>query len=213
MAKTIVTTSLAEPIAAHYGVQVVNLLTGFKYIGEYIGRLEAEGREGDFIFGFEESCGYLSGTYVRDKDGVNAALLICEMAACYKAQGISLEEKLEQLYEIYGYCLDTQRSYQFEGAAGAERMERIMEAFRESKGVIRGLETAGMVDYSQGVDGLPKSNVLKFLLKEGGTVILRPSGTEPKLKLYLSLSARNRQELALLEQRTAEAVERMMEGC
>ena len=213
MAKTIVTTSLAEPIAAHYGVQVVNLLTGFKYIGEYIGRLEAEGREGDFIFGFEESCGYLSGTYVRDKDGVNAALLICEMAACYKAQGISLEEKLEQLYEIYGYCLDTQRSYQFEGAAGAERMERIMEAFRESGGAIPGLETAGMVDYGQGVDGLPKSNVLKFLLKEGGTVILRPSGTEPKLKLYLSLSARNRQELALLEQRTAEAVERMMEGC
>ena len=174
MAKTIVTTSLAEPIAAHYGVQVVNLLTGFKYIGEYIGKLQEEGREEDFIFGFEESCGYLCGTYVRDKDGVNAALLICEMAAYYKAQNISLEEKLEQIYQIYGYCLDTQRSYQFEGSAGAARMERIMEAFRRGGGQIPGLKIRQMSDYSQGLEGLPKSNVLKFQLEKGGTLILRP---------------------------------------
>lgn len=212
MAKTIVTTALAEPIAAHYGVQVVNLLTGFKYIGEYIGRLEAEGREGDFIYGFEESCGYLSGTYVRDKDGVNAALLVCEMAAYCRARGQSLLERLNQLYETYGYCLDTQHSYKFEGSQGARRMERIMEGFRNSQGNIPGLCVTEALDYSQGLFGLPKSNVLKYVLKDRKTVIIRPSGTEPKLKIYISVSSENQDMLGELESQIAGAVEAFMES-
>lgn len=212
MAKTIVTTALAEPIAAHYGVQVVNLLTGFKYIGEYIGQLEAAGREQDFIFGFEESCGYLSGTYVRDKDGVNAALLICEMAAFYRARGESLLKRLDGLYETYGYCLETQRSYQFEGQKGARQMEKIMEAFRAEGKNIQGLAVKEVLDYGQGLDGLPKSNVLKYVLEDGGSVILRPSGTEPKLKLYFSVSAKRKEDLEGLERERAEAVERFMEN-
>ena len=212
MAKTIVTTALAEPIAAHYGVQVVNLLTGFKYIGEFIGQLEAAGRESDFIFGFEESCGYLSGTYVRDKDGVNAALLICEMAAFYLAGGKSLLERLNELYETYGYCLETQHSYQFDGSAGARQMKDIMEAFRAKGADMDGLEVKQVLDYEQGLEGLPKSNVLKYVLKDGGTVILRPSGTEPKLKLYLSVSSRRKEDLEEMERQRAEAVERFMEN-
>ena len=212
MAKTIVTTALAEPIAAHYGVQVVNLLTGFKYIGEFIGQLEAAGRESDFIFGFEESCGYLSGTYVRDKDGVNAALLICEMAAFYLAGGKSLLERLNELYETYGYCLETQHSYQFDGSAGARQMKDIMEAFRAKGADMDGLEVKQVLDYEQGLEGLPKSNVLKYVLKDGGTVILRPSGTEPKLKLYLSVSSRRKEDLEEMERQLAEAVERFMEN-
>ena len=212
MAKTIVTTALAETIAAHYGVQVVNLLTGFKYIGEYIGQLEAAGRESDFIFGFEESCGYLSGTYVRDKDGVNAALLICEMAAFYLARGESLLERLNRIYETYGCCLETQHSYQFEGSAGARQMEEIMKAFRAKGANIRGLAVKQVLDYEQGLEGLPKSNVLKYVLEDGGTVILRPSGTEPKLKLYLSVSSRKKEDLEEMERERAEAVERFMEN-
>lgn len=212
MAKTIVTTALAETIAAHYGVQMVNLLTGFKYIGEYIGQLEAAGRESDFIFGFEESCGYLSGTYVRDKDGVNAALLICEMAAFYLARGESLLERLNRIYETYGCCLETQHSYQFEGSAGARQMEEIMKAFRAKGANIRGLAVKQVLDYEQGLEGLPKSNVLKYVLEDGGTVILRPSGTEPKLKLYLSVSSRKKEDLEEMERERAEAVERFMEN-
>ena len=212
MAKTIVTTALAETIAAHYGVQVVNLLTGFKYIGEYIGQLEAAGRESDFIFGFEESCGYLSGTYVRDKDGVNAALLICEMAAFYLARGESLLERLNRIYKAYGCCLETQHSYQFEGSAGARQMEEIMKAFRAKGANIRGLAVKQVLDYEQGLEGLPKSNVLKYVLEDGGTVILRPSGTEPKLKLYLSVSSRKKENLEEMERERAEAVERFMEN-
>ena len=212
MAKTIVTTALAEPIAAHYGVQVVNLLTGFKYIGEFIGQLEAAGRESDFIFGFEESCGYLSGTYVRDKDVVNAALLIFDVADFYLDGGKSLLERLNELYETYGYCLETQHSYQFDGSAGARQMKDIMEAFRAKGADMDGLEVEQVLDYEQGLEGLPKSNVLKYVLKDGGTVILRPSGTEPKLKLYLSVSSRRKEDLEEMERQRAEAVERFMEN-
>ena len=203
MIKTIVTTDLAERIAAHYGVETVNVLTGFKYIGEQISRLEAAGESERFIFGFEESCGYLSGTHARDKDGVNAALLICEMAAYYAAQGLGLAERLEELYEIYGYCLNTLRSYEFPGAAGADRMRQIMEQLRTAE-TLGTLVIKERLDYSAGLNGLPPADVLKFVLENGCSVVIRPSGTEPKMKVYISASADDRAkteeaELALIQ--------------
>ena len=190
--KTIVTMDLAEKIAASYGVQTVNVLTGFKFIGEVIGRLEAEGREDDYICGFEESYGYLTGSHVRDKDAVNAAFLICEMFAFYKTRGISLLQKLGELYERYGFCLNTLHTYEFSGSAGMRRMAGIMSALRGKLAMIGGREVLECLDYSQGLDGLPKSDVLKFRLAGDCSLIVRPSGTEPKLKLYLSVTAPDR---------------------
>ena len=192
LVKTIVTTDMGEKIAAHYGVQTVNVLTGFKFIGETIGRLEAQGRADRYIFGFEESYGYLSGTYVRDKDAVNAAFLICEMFAYYKARGVSLLEKLDELYRAYGYCLNTLHSYEFEGAAGFEKMQGIMASFRQGIREIGGRKVEKLLDYGPGLDGLPPSDVLKFYLSGGASAVVRPSGTEPKLKIYLSISAPDR---------------------
>ena len=187
--KTIVTTALAERVAKNYGVKMLNVLTGFKFIGEQIGMLEKDGKKDSFIFGMEESYGYLSGTYVRDKDAVNAAFLICEMFACYKANGISLTDKLEQLYDKYGYTLDRLKSYQFEGKNGLEKMEKIMTYFRNEITGIGDKNVINKFDYSQGIDGLPKSNVLRFELDGNCSVIIRPSGTEPKLKIYFSVCA------------------------
>lgn len=189
--KTIVTMDLAEKIAAHYGVSTVNVLTGFKYIGEVIGRLEQEKRAEDYICGFEESYGYLTGTYVRDKDGVNAAFIICEMFAFYKTRGISLSQKLNELYSLYGYCLNTLHSYTFEGALGMDRMQEIMSDFRSGIADFAGNKIGQTYDYKQGLDDLPKSDVLKFCFNKGSLVI-RPSGTEPKLKVYISITAENR---------------------
>ena len=190
--KTIVTMDLAEKIAAHYGVETVNVLTGFKFIGEVIGRLERDGREGDYIFGFEESYGYLTGTYVRDKDGVDAAFMICEMFAFYKTQGISLLEKLNELYGTYGYCLNTLHSYEFDGSAGMQKMQKIMAVFHLGLEQIGGRRILRTEDYSKGLKGLPASDVLKFF-SEKGSVVIRPSGTEPKLKLYISVTAPDRE--------------------
>ena len=189
MIKTIVTIDMAERIAAHYGVETKNVLTGFKFIGEQIGLLEEKGQESSYIFGFEESYGYLSGSYVRDKDGVNAAFLICEMLAYYKAQGISLWQKLKELYQTYGYCLNTLHSFTFEGAAGFLRMKEIMASLRQGIDMIGGKRVLECLDYSRGLDGLPKSDVLKFMLEDYCSVVIRPSGTEPKMKVYLSVSA------------------------
>lgn len=189
MIKTIVTIDMAERIAADYGVKTVNVLTGFKFIGEQIGMLEAAGKEDSYIFGFEESYGYLSGSYVRDKDAVDGAFLICEMFAYYKSRGIGLWEKLQELYKKYGYCLNTLHSYSFEGAAGFEKMQKIMETLREGLTVLGGREVVTCLDYAKGLDGLPKSNVLKFLLEGNCSVVIRPSGTEPKMKAYISVSA------------------------
>lgn len=200
--KTIVTMDLAEKIADHYGVQTVNVLTGFKFIGEVIGRLEAEGRESDYICGFEESYGYLTGSYVRDKDAVNAAFMICEMFAYYKTRGISLFEKLNEIYSIYGYCMNTLHSYEFEGASGMLKMQDIMTSFHNECGEgdrIGGLEVLKVLDYSKGLDGLPKSDVIKYLLEGGSSVVVRPSGTEPKLKTYISVTAINQKEAKALE--------------
>lgn len=199
--KTIVTMDLAERIAAHYGVRTVNVLTGFKFIGEQIGCLEKEDREKDYICGFEESYGYLTGSYVRDKDAVNAAFMICEMFAFYKTRGISLIDKLEQLWETYGYCLNTLHSYEFPGSAGMTKMREIMYRMREGMDELGGLKVLTVTDYSAGIDGLPKSDVLKYVLQNDCSLVIRPSGTEPKLKVYISVSAENETAAQALEKR------------
>ena len=187
--KTIVTTDLAEKIAANYGVKTINVLTGFKFIGEKIGMLESNGKKSRYLLGFEESCGYLSGTHARDKDGVNAALLICEMCANYKKHGISLSDRLKVLYDKYGYSLSDLLSYTFEGETGMKKMQMFMRTLREEKLSFGDFSVLETVDFLAGIDDLPKSDVLKFTLSENASLIVRPSGTEPKLKFYLSAVA------------------------
>ena len=189
MVKTIVTMDMAQRIAEHYGLETVNVLTGFKFIGEQIGKLERQGRADSYVFGFEESYGYLTGTYVRDKDGVDGAYMICEMFSYYATRDISLLEKLEELYGRYGYCMNTLHSYEFEGSRGFAKMQEIMERFRGQIPAFGGKQVEQRLDYAKGLDGLPKSNVLKFLLEGHCSLVVRPSGTEPKLKLYISVSA------------------------
>ena len=201
--KTIVTMDLAEKIAAHYGIETINVLTGFKFIGEAIGRLEKENRASDYICGFEESYGYLTGSYVRDKDGVNAAFIIVEMFAYYKTRGISLLDKLQEIYKKYGYCLNTLHSYEFPGASGMEKMQSIMAEFHKGLDEIAGMKVERTDDYSVGLNGLPKSDVLKYYyVGDGvnGSVVVRPSGTEPKLKTYISVNAENRDIALSLEE-------------
>lgn len=182
---TIVSTKMIDSIARHYGVEVKRVLTGFKFIGEQIGFLEEKGEEDRYIFGFEESYGYLSGGHVRDKDGVNASLLICEMFAHYKAKGRSLIEVLDSLYEEYGYFQESLQSITFEGASGAKKMADLMEKFRtEPPAKIAGYSVLGVKDYEKGVGELPKSNVLEFNMEQDVNVLVRPSGTEPKIKMY-----------------------------
>ena len=202
--KTIVTMDLAEKIADHYGVKTVNVLTGFKFIGEVIGRMTDER---DYICGFEESYGYLTGSYVRDKDGVNAAFMIAEMFAFYKTRGVSLPEKLSELYARYGYCLNTLRSHTFPGSAGMQKMGEIMADFRRGLESVGGVKVTRTEDYSVGLNGLPKSDVLKFYL-DTGSVVVRPSGTEPKLKTYISVTAEDRQRAEEIERRIAADLER-----
>ena len=216
MIKTIVTMDLAERIAADYGVRTINVLTGFKYIGEQIGFLEQAGKTDSFIFGFEESYGYLSGSYVRDKDAVNGAFLICEMFSYYAAHGISIWEKLQELFSRYGYCLNTLHSYEFEGSAGFEKMKNIMKRFHEEAGPGKKLASFGgknilkVLDYSRGLDGLPKSDVLKYLLEDNCSAVIRPSGTEPKLKVYISVSAKTKAEAQEVGRKVVGDVERVL---
>lgn len=207
--KTIVTMDLAEKIATHYGVDTVNVLTGFKFIGEVIGRLEAEGHADDYICGFEESYGYLTGSYVRDKDAVNAAFMICEMFAFYKTRGISLLQKLEELYTTYGYCLNTLHSYEFPGSSGMAKMHSIMSEFHKGLDEIAGEKVIKTEDYLPGLNGLPRSNVLKYFT-ENGSVVVRPSGTEPKLKLYISVTAEDSKEAEAVEQRIVADLEKKL---
>lgn len=189
--KTIVSTDMADNVAKFYGVKMHSVLTGFKYIGDVIASLEKVGKESNYIFGFEESYGYLSGTYVRDKDAVNASFLICEMFAYYKTRGISLLEKLNELYKQFGYYLTTLDNFVFEGSAGFSKMQEIMSSFRKKIDSIGGYKIAKIFDYLDGIDGLPKSDVIKFYLENGSTVTIRPSGTEPKLKMYCSIRAKD----------------------
>ena len=189
--KTIVTTDMVKKVAEKYGVQIVEVLTGFKFIGEQIGLLEAKGEEERYIFGFEESYGYLSGGYVRDKDAVDGAFLIAEMFAYYKHQGVSLISKLSELYKEYGYFSNYLDSFEFEGSSGFNKMMDIMEKVRNELTSIGKYKIVEKIDYSKGVNGLPKSNVLKLFLDNGTSIVVRPSGTEPKLKIYTSICGDN----------------------
>ena len=199
MVKTIVTMDMGEQIATHYGLRTINVLTGFKFIGEQIGKLEKQGRADSYVFGFEESYGYLTGSYVRDKDGVDGAYMICEMFSYYATKGISLLDKLDELYKTYGYCLNTLHSYEFDGSAGFAKMQSIMQAFRGNIKAFGGKKVVKLLDYAYGLDGLPKSEVLKFLLEDNCSIVVRPSGTEPKLKIYISVSAENREAAEKVE--------------
>lgn len=193
--KTIVTTPMAAKIAEHYGVQLIDVLTGFKFIGEQIGLLEKKGEADRYIFGFEESYGYLSGSFVRDKDAVNASLLICEMFAWYKSQGKSLVDVLEELYQEYGCYESKLLSFQFEGADGFAKMQSLMTELRTNRPAeLAGIAVECSIDYLNDDTGLPKSNVLRFFLKNGAEAVVRLSGTEPKLKVYLTVIGRNKVE-------------------
>jgi len=192
--RTIVSSRMSEAVAEHYGVEMTGVLTGFKFIGEQVGILERQGQEERFIFGFEESYGYLSGPYVRDKDAVNASMLICEMAAYYKTKGLTLADRMEELYARFGYYRNDLLDFMFEGAAGMEKMAEIMERFRKDppRRVI-GRTVVSRTDYRHDETGLPKSDVLEYILEDGSSFMVRPSGTEPKLKIYLSARADSRE--------------------
>lgn len=196
--KTIVTTKLINKLCEKYGCELKNVLTGFKYIGEIILNLEKNHEEDRYLFGFEESYGYLSGTYVRDKDAVVASMLVCEMAAFYKKQGKSLAQVIDGLYEEFGYYLNNTYSFEFSGAAGMQKMADIMAGVRENRPKsVAGYDVVRVCDYQLSVDqdittgteaviDLPKSNVISLNLKGDNAVIIRPSGTEPKIKLYVT---------------------------
>ncbi len=183
---TIVSTSLVDPVAKKYGVEMRRVLTGFKYIGGVIADLEQQGAPERFVFGFEESYGYLAGTHARDKDAVVASMLICQMARYYRTQGKNLYQAMQDIYREFGYHHNRTVSFTFEGSAGAQAMGNIMAGFRENPlQQVAGLKVGQFLDYKQGVNGLPSANVLEFCLEGGNKVIVRPSGTEPKVKVYL----------------------------
>lgn len=201
--KTIVTTDLAARVAEKHGVELLDVLTGFKFIGEQIGRMETAGEADRYIFGFEESYGYLAGTYVRDKDAVVASMLICEMAAFYSRQGKNLVDVLNELYATYGYHLCTQQSFGFEGEAGMEIMKKLMNHLRENPADrIDGDKVIAFGDYLKNVRtdrltgeqthiDLPKSDVLMYEMEGGSKAVIRPSGTEPKIKVYYFILAKD----------------------
>ena len=186
MVKSIVSTPLADKVAAHYGVECRNVLTGFKWIGDQIAKLEAAGEVERFIFGFEESYGYLAGSYVRDKDAIIGSMLICEMAAYYRSIGSSIKEELERIYREYGRYLNKVDSFEFEGLSGMDKMTKIMADLRaDHLTEIAGYKVEKVTDYKKPEEtGLPAANVLIYSLEGGASVIVRPSGTEPKIKAY-----------------------------
>ena len=220
--KTIVTTDITRAIAKKYNVEIIEVLTGFKFIGEQIGFLEEKGEENRYIFGFEESYGYLAGSYVRDKDAVVASMLICEMAAFYRAQGVSLIEARKKMYEEYGcYCnkLDT---FAFEGASGMAKMQEIMNRMRtDYPKEIAGTKVIALADYeasektdllsgSKTVIDLPKSNVITLYLEGGASLVIRPSGTEPKIKIYYTTIGKTNEEAGKLQEKYSEAFTKLV---
>lgn len=196
--KTIVTSDMVDEVAKFYKVKLHSVLTGFKYIGDVINNLKKVGKEDSYILGFEESYGYLTGTHVRDKDGVNGVFMIVEMFAYYKSKNISLVEKLNELYKKFGYYLNKLDTFTFEGASGFKKMQEIMASFRKKMSDIAGIKVIKTNDYNKCIDGLPASDVIKFYLSGGSTVTIRPSGTEPKLKLYCSIKAKDEEKAMLL---------------
>ena len=208
---TIVSTDMVDAVAKHYGVELRRVLTGFKFIGEQIALLEQAGHPERFIFGFEESYGYLSGTHVRDKDGVNAVLLICEAAAWYARKGMTLGDAIDALYAEYGHYRNGLCSFAFGGAEGMAKMQSLMDGLRaDAPKAIAGLAVESVVDYEQDGTGLPKANVLEYRLAGGEKFIVRPSGTEPKIKTYLSALAPTAAEAAQEEAKLKAAAEEMM---
>lgn len=220
--KSFVSTDLAEVIAKKYNCTFKNLLTGFKYIGELITQLEAQGRADDFVMGFEESYGYLAGTHARDKDAVVASMLICEMAAYYKSKGLSLAQVMDGLYDEFGYYFNTVSSYTFEGASGMEKMANIMDTLRNNAPTeFAGMTVTKIDDYKTSVSTdiesgatsvieLPKSNVLAYTLTDGNKVIVRPSGTEPKIKAYITAIGKNREEAQEIADRLLAVADSLM---
>ncbi|MBQ8029470.1 MAG: phospho-sugar mutase [Clostridia bacterium] len=190
--KTIVTSELGANIGRAFGLQVEETLTGFKYIGEKINQYEDSG-EKEFIIGYEESYGYLVGTHARDKDAVVSSMLICQMAAWYKKQGKDLVVALEELYEKYGYYLDVLDSFVLKGKDGAEKIASLMVLFRE-KGIELFTGLKEVIDYSAGVGDLPKEDVLRFIWNDGSWMAVRPSGTEPKIKVYYSIKEQSKEK-------------------
>ena len=220
--KTIVTSKLVEKICEKYGCELKNVLTGFKYIGEQILLLEQKNQENRYVFGFEESYGYLAGTYVRDKDAVVGSMLICEMAAYYRQQGKSLDEVMTEIYEEYGYYLNRTDSYEFDGAAGMAKMADIMDKFRkEPPAEVAGYQVTEIADYlnsykkdlatgEQTEINLPKSNVLSYSLEGGMGVIVRPSGTEPKVKVYTTSVGTSKENAAEIAENLAKYMSAFM---
>ncbi|MDE6776898.1 MAG: phospho-sugar mutase, partial [Oscillospiraceae bacterium] len=211
--KTIVTTDLVKAIANEYGLETIEVLTGFKFIGEQIALLEEKNQENRYVFGFEESYGYLAGTYVRDKDAVVASMLICEMAAYYRTKGISLLQARENLYQKYGVFRHSLQSFAFEGESGMNKMNALMQGLRENgPEAIGGLKVVSVSDYitSETINiptgektaiTLPKSNVLVFDLEQGAKVVIRPSGTEPKIKSYYTTVGETMADALVTEQK------------
>lgn len=220
--KTIVTTELVAKICDKFGCELRNVLTGFKYIGEQILELEKAGEEERYIFGFEESYGYLAGTYVRDKDAVVASMLICEMAAYYRTQGKSLDDVITELYKEFGYYKNKTVSFEFDGAAGLEKMGGIMTSLRENHPdeicgrrvtVVNDYKLSLKTDKANGTTAeikLPKSNVIAFMLDDGCSITVRPSGTEPKIKLYITAVGGNEESAIKIADQLVEAGEKLM---
>lgn len=191
LVKTIVTSELGANIALNYGVKVEDTLTGFKYIGDKINKYLASG-DREFIIGYEESYGYLVGTHTRDKDGVVSSMLICQMTSWYKNQGKTLVDGLNEIYDEYGYFLDSLDSFVLKGKDGAAKIKALMQEFKQKGDTILP-DIKRIIDYSVGIGDLPKENVLKYIFNDGSWLAVRPSGTEPKIKVYYSIVDKNRQ--------------------
>ena len=206
--KSLVSTPLADAVAAHYGVEMRNVLTGFKWIGDQIAGLEAAGEVDRFIFGFEESYGYLAGPYVRDKDAIIGSMLICEMAAYYRSIGSSIKQRLEEIYEKYGRYLNKVDSFEFPGLSGMDKMTGIMDDLRKNPPAeIGGYAVVRVIDYKKPEEtGLPAANVLIYKLDGGAEVIVRPSGTEPKIKTYFTTLGKDLAEAQAQKDKLAEAL-------
>lgn len=205
---SIVSTPLADKVAEHYGVELRHVLTGFKWIGDQIASLEAAGEVDRFIFGFEESYGYLAGPYVRDKDAVIGSMLICEMAAYYRSIGSSIKQRLEEIYAEYGRYLNKVDSFEFPGLTGMDKMQSIMDDFRKNPPAeFGGKKVLSVTDYAKPEEtGLPKANVLIYQLEDNATVVVRPSGTEPKIKTYFTTTGKDLAEATAKKDELAEAL-------
>ena len=222
--KTIVTTDITRKIAEKYGIELIEVLTGFKFIGEQIGFLEAKGEQDRYIFGFEESYGYLAGGYVRDKDAVVASMLICEMAAFYRSKGVTLIEARKKMYEEYGSYCNKLDNFAFEGASGMAKMQEIMTNMRTNyPKEIAGAKVIALADYeaskkydlitgAETAIDLPKSNVITLYIEGGASLVIRPSGTEPKIKIYYTTVGKTNEEAAAIQAKYAEAFTKLING-